>query len=96
MKTGRKKNKESSGKTEVYVLPPPPAKRRKINLSSLADVRREAAAVYRDARQGTIDTQDASRLAFVLMTISKMIELETIDARLAELEWRAENGNRNL
>jgi hypothetical protein len=34
------------------------------------------ARLYRDARSGLIDTQDASRLAFMLAQTGKMIEAE--------------------
>jgi hypothetical protein len=50
--------------------------RARINLTTLRHVRTEMSRLYRDARAGLIDTQDASRLAFVLVHVGKMIELE--------------------
>ena len=38
----------------------------KINLHDAAHIRREMAAIYRDMRAGKIETQDGTRLAYVL------------------------------
>jgi len=46
---------------------------RRINLKTRQDVRRELGRLYRDARSGVVETQDATRLAYVLSTISKII-----------------------
>lgn len=64
--------------------PPPP----KIKLNSIGDVRREMATIYREARAGKLDISDAGRLAYVLTGIGKLIEVELIEGRLAELERR--------
>jgi hypothetical protein len=58
----------------------------RINLSSSADVRREIAKVYRDARQGRIDTADATKLGYLLDLMRKMIETEELEKRLAKIE----------
>lgn len=62
--------------------PTPP----KIKLNSIGDVRREMATIYREARAGTADISDVGRLAYVLTGIGKLIEMELIEQRLAELE----------
>ena len=62
--------------------PTPP----KIKLNSIGDVRREMATIYREARAGTADIGDVGRLAYVLTGIGKMIEMELIEKRLAQLE----------
>lgn len=67
----------------LEVLTPTPAR---IRLSRLRDVRGELAKVYADARHGRIDTQDASRLAFVLGQLGKLIEAEEFERRLVALE----------
>lgn len=62
--------------------PTPP----KIKLSSLEDVRREMATIYREARSGKIEIGDAGRLAYVLTGIGKLIEVESIERRITALE----------
>jgi hypothetical protein len=62
--------------------PTPP----KIKLNSIGDVRREMGTIYREARAGKLDISDAGRLAYVLTGIGKLIEVELIEQRLAELE----------
>jgi hypothetical protein len=62
--------------------PTPP----KIKLNSIGDVRREMATIYREARAGKLDISDAGRLAYVLTGIGKLIEVDLIEQRLAELE----------
>lgn len=59
---------------------------RKIKLNTLEDVRREMAAVYREARGGRIDTSEAGRLAYILTNIGKLIEATEIEQRLLQLE----------
>jgi hypothetical protein len=55
-------------------------------LDSLRGVRRELTKVYRDMRQGKLDTQDGTRLAFVLNVIAKLIETSDLEARIEALE----------
>lgn len=55
----------------VEVLRTPP----RINLSSVEDVRREMARVYRDMRAAKLDTQDGTRLVYVLDRMLKAFEL---------------------
>ena len=54
----------------LRVIPTPPLK-----LATLEDCRREMARVYRDARSGVTDTQDASRLVYILTSIAKMLAI---------------------
>ena len=68
----------TSGKPD----PTPP----KIKLNSIGDVRREMGTIYREARAGKLDIADAGRLAYVLTAVGKLIEVELIEQRLAELE----------
>ncbi len=65
---------------------PTPPKPPKIKLNSIGDVRREMGTIYREARAGKLDISDAGRLAYVLTGIGKLIEVELIEQRLAELE----------
>lgn len=59
---------------------------KQIPLSTLRDVRREMADVYRRAKRGEIDPSDAGRFAYILTGIGKLIEVEQVEQRLVELE----------
>jgi hypothetical protein len=61
---------------------------KKIDLSTINDVRLEMASVYRGMRNGSIETSDGSRLVYVLGQIGKMIELHEIVLRVNKLEER--------
>ena len=69
--------------------PTPP----QIKLGSIAEVRREMARVYRDARGKQIDTADASRLSYILVSIGKMIELDELEKRISQLEGNSNHGS---
>ena len=69
--------------TQTVVATPP-----KIDLATAVDVRREMAKVYREMKSGKLDTQDGSRLVYVLDRIGRMIEVSEIERRLAALEER--------
>ena len=58
----------------------------KINLQNAAAIRRELAAVYRDARAGKIETQDATRLGYLLNLLGQALEREVLENRLEALE----------
>ena len=65
----------------LQALPTP-----QIKLATLEDCRHEMARVYRDARTARIDSQDASRLVYMLSQIGKLIELTDIEKRIELLE----------
>jgi hypothetical protein len=73
---------ESVGRRGITVLATPS----RIDLKTIDDVRVEMARVYRDMRSGKIDTQDGTRLAYVLAQIGKLIEAGDIEKRLEALE----------
>jgi hypothetical protein len=53
--------------------------------------RRELARVYREARQGTLPTHDATRLANILYLVARLAELDMLDGlaqRMARLAGR--------
>jgi len=68
----------------VTLLPSP--RRRGPVLETLTDVRREMARVYRHMRHGRIDTQDATRMTYVLSQIAKIIQTAELEARVAAVE----------
>lgn len=59
---------------------------RRIDLSTLRDVRLELAAVYRQMDAGEIESQDGTRRAYVLKTIADVITLAELERRIQELE----------
>ena len=62
---------------------------RRIDLSSLRDVRLELAAVYRKMDGGEIESQEGTRRAYVLKTIHDVIVSAELERRIAELEEAA-------
>lgn len=87
--SGSEKNAQSRA-LEGELLPPSPPK---IRLSDLESVRREAAAVYRDMRRGTIKTQDGTRLIYALDRIWHLIEATQLEQRIQQLEQLIEEGD---
>jgi len=55
-------------------------------LNTLQAVRRELSRVYREARTGKIDTADASRLGFLLVSLAKIMESSDLEQRIEALE----------
>ena len=68
---------------ESMKLVPTPSR---IDLKSIDDIRLEMARVYREMRSKTIETQDGTRLVYVLAAMGKLIELHEIEQRLSVLE----------
>ncbi len=66
----------------VPLLPTPS----RVDLKTIDDVRLEMARVYREMRTGQIDTQDGTRLSFVLGQIGKLIQVNEIEQRMVALE----------
>ncbi len=66
----------------------PTPQRRKAQLDKLEGVRREMSRVYRDMESGRRDSQDGSRLVYVLTQIAKVLELTEIERRLTAIEDR--------
>jgi len=66
--------------------PPPQVRASRVRLGSIADVRREMGKLYREMRSGALDTAKGCKLAFVLQSVGKLIEVESIEQRIAALE----------
>ena len=60
----------------VETLPPAKGKRYRCKLDTMADVKAEMAKVYREARSGVVDVQDATKLTWMLQAVGKVIESE--------------------
>lgn len=69
----------------------PPARLR-LPLATIEDVRRELARLYREGKSGRREVSDVSKLANVLMILSRVIEGSSVEARIEALE-AAQQGN---
>ncbi len=67
---------------EIDTTPPRTA------LTRLEHVRDELARVYRQARTGKIETQEATRLTYILVALSKVIEISDLEERIRTLEGK--------
>ena len=83
-RTKTKQRPVRKGKTPVGT----PLARRRIDLATACDVRRELCAVYREMRAKTIDASTGTKLAFVLAQIGKLIETHELEKRIEDLESR--------
>lgn len=75
---------------EIETLPPQKGQRYKCKLDTLQDVRREMAKVYREARSGLVDVQDATKLTWCLQAVGKVIEGSDLEKRIEILESKNE------
>lgn len=57
-----------------------------VHLKTLDDVRIEMAKVYRDMKRRNVETQDGTRLVYVLSQIGRVIETDQIAARVEAVE----------
>lgn len=71
---------------EVLEPLPSPPKRKRTKLADCRSIRSELGRVYRQARSGEIDTTTATRLAYILDLMSRMIERGELEDRIAALE----------
>lgn len=71
---------------EVDTLPPQKSQRYRCKLDSMTDVKREMAKVYREARSGMVDVQDATKLTWCLQAVGKVIEGSDLEKRIEALE----------
>lgn len=60
--------------------------RLRLKLASAGDVARELARLYRQARAGQMEVQDASRLANILQILARVLETSDLEARIEALE----------
>lgn len=79
-------SKKQHGASSSAELLPVSRSTPKINLQNAAAIRRELAAVYRDARAGKIETQDATRFGYLLNLLGQAYEREVLENRLDALE----------
>ena len=68
------------------VIDHPPHKRYRAKLDTLQDVKREMGKLYREARSGLIDSQDATKQVWILQAIGKVIVDAELEKRIELLE----------
>jgi len=73
---------EVTGDSGIVVIPTPP----RIDLANVNDLRLEMARLYRDARHGIVEVGTASRLAYILGELRKMIEAGDLERRIELIE----------
>jgi hypothetical protein len=69
----------------LRVFPTPSSRR--VDLANIDDVRREMAKVYREMKEGKIQSQDGTRFVYVLAQIGKLIEASSLAHRIEALEF---------
>lgn len=65
---------------------PTPARRLRLPLATVEDCRRELARVYREVKAGAIPSDEGTRRAYILVSLSKMIEAGELERRIEALE----------
>lgn len=83
-----KRSDESEGLTIDGATGVPDPTPRRIDLSTLRDVRLELAYLYRQIDAGKIASQDATRRAYILRQIADVLTVAEIERRLEQLEER--------
>jgi hypothetical protein len=76
------------GPPKVTLLPA--VRGRQPRLANLEGVRVEMSRIYLEMKAGRRDSQEGSRLVYVLTQIAKVLELTEIEQRLNILEARAD------
>ncbi len=75
----------------ITVLPakPQPPRLTRIKLGTIREIRAELSRVYREARSGKIETSTATRLAYLLDLMARMVERGELETRVKTLEAKA-------
>lgn len=93
MSSGKESAKKQAGGGNVLTLTPTTP--RKIDLRDAHAIRRELASLYRDARNGKVGTQDATRLAYVLDLMRRAYETSVLQDRLEKYEKTINHNNKD-
>lgn len=64
----------------------------RLNLSKIGHIRAELARLYRDARRGKVALSDATRLAYLLQVMGRMIVDHEFEKRIESLEQGGKDG----
>jgi hypothetical protein len=65
-------------------------------LATLPQVRRELVKIYAEVRQGRLESQEGTRLCYLLTSVARLIETGDAEARLERLEELMSGLNRNI
>ena len=82
--TGTARAPETIDGATLRALPIP--RRRRAQLTNFEGVRDEMARIYREMESDKRDSQDGSRLVYVLTQIAKVLEFTELERRLVALE----------
>jgi len=63
----------------------------RVRLQTMADTRREAGKLYREARGGVLNPVTACKLGFLLQLVGRLVEVEQLEQRIEHLERRLSN-----
>ena len=88
-----KKSPEVKAGSGGGLVPFPPPTTPKIDLRDAHAIRRELGSVYRAMRSGQIQTQDGTRLAYVLDLLRRAVETSDLQDRIASIEKQFEWDN---
>lgn len=58
----------------------------RLKLETVQNVRRELARIYREARRGELKAETATKLAYLLDLMARMIERSDLERRIEQLE----------
>lgn len=64
----------------------------RLDLTTMEHVRAELARLYRQAKNGNLDISSASKLAYILSLLAKIIEGSDIEKRIEALEANPKQG----
>lgn len=73
----------------------PTPRRSRATLATLNDVAAELARLYRRADRGEIAPGDATKMAFILVSLGRVLEAATLETRLSALEAIADESRSN-
>lgn len=59
---------------------------KRIDLATIDDVRLQMCVLYREAKEGKIETSNATKLCYILAQIGRMIEIHDIEKRINLIE----------
>ncbi len=60
-------------------------------LVKISGIRKELAALYRDARLNKVNTDKAAKLTYILATLARIIQGDELERRLEQLESEVHN-----
>ena len=87
-----KKTPASRAITGEVLDPTPRGRAGPIKLTNADEIRLEMARVYREARAGKLEAQEATRLVYMLGEIRKAYETSVVERRIQAMEGPSHEG----